>query len=123
MSPLRLPQSVRDGVASTRVRAIALPSTGLELVDRALARLVDVIRPLLAHPRADQVTLHDVAFTGSTPVQLSHRLNRAYRGWSVVRVRGASATFVETSQTPAALDLLQLTLTSSATCIADVEVW
>lgn len=119
----RMPQSIREGISVARVRALTLPSTGLDLVDRALAKVVEALRPMLAHPRADQTTLHDVTFASGVPVELAHHLNRSYRGWSVVRVRGSGATFVEAVQDPEALSLRQLTLTASADCVADVEVW
>ena len=53
---------------------------------------------------------------------LRHRLGRAFTGWTVVRIRGAQSTFIEATQ-DASLDAVQVTITPSATCTADVEVW
>jgi hypothetical protein len=106
-----------------RVRALSYARTGLELVDRALDRIVDALRPVLANPRIDATTVRDVEFTIATAKVIEHRLGRPYAGWSVVRLRTAGATFYETAQTPTDLDKTQVTLVPSATCTADVEVW
>lgn len=109
--------------AFSRTRGVAAPKTGLELVDRAIGALAEAIRPLLAHPRAESVTIQDVPFTSGVATAISHRLGRAYTGWTVHRVRLNGSTFVETANATSALDASQLTLTASADCKADVEVW
>lgn len=109
--------------AYARAQAAVLPKTGQELVDRALAALAELVRPLLASPRAASVIVQDQAFTAGTPLAISHRLGRAFQGWTVHRVRTNGSTFVETANATSALDAVQVTITASATCIADVEVW
>jgi hypothetical protein len=119
----RLPTTVaRTGVTS-RVRAVVLENTGVELVDKALARIVDALRPVFANPRLDQTVVKDVAFSAGVNTPIGHRLGRAYSGWNVVRVRDAASAFVEVTQNPVELDLVQVTLNSVAMCTADVEVW
>lgn len=120
---MRVPRNVTSTTTGARIRALTVEPTGLDLVDRAISRVVDAMRALLAHPRADQTTVIDVSFSAGTNKVVEHRLGRAFRGWNVVRIRTAGSTFREVAQTDAALDSVQVTLVSSATCLADVEVW
>ena len=108
--------------ALSRVRAFALEKTGDEMTDRALARVADALRPILANPRLDQSTIRDVTFGAGVPKIIEHRLGRAFSGWAPARVRTNGATFVEVAQ-DASLDPYQVTITASAACTADLEIW
>lgn len=123
MSGLRYPSTLINGVASARVRAVTVEKTGQELVDRALARIVEAIRPLHAHPRADSSIVKDVVFAAATPNAIAHHLGRTYQGWTAHRIRTNGATFYEQPNVNAGLDATQVTLVASANCTADIEVW
>ena len=117
------------GVSKTysRMRALAVGTTGNEVVDRVLRGLVDQLRPILAYPRLDATIIRDVSFTAGGTAVVPHVLGRAYIGWSVLRMRYPGAVlgtgFGEVTQTPADLNAVQVSIASTQTCTADVEVW
>jgi hypothetical protein len=118
-----MPRTVTGTDVAGRTRALVLPTTGLPLVDLALTAIASAMRPLLGHPKVDQTTIRDVAFTAGTAKSVEHMLGRKYQGVTLTNFRGSGATWLATVQSPSELDELQVTITASATCTADVEVW
>ena len=79
-----------------------------------------VLNPLIANPSLNSIILNNIPLSSGANT-INHRLGRKLTGWRIVRLR-ASATIYDTQDSNPSPNLTLL-LTSSATVVADIEVF
>jgi hypothetical protein len=68
--------------------------------------------------------IKDVTCSAGVRVEIKHKLNRKYQGFTVHRQRGTHPiSLVEVPQNSEELDRRQITLSSFTDCVVDVEIY
>lgn len=107
---------------STAALAVRVERFADRALDQLQRTLLEALRPALVNPIMGGNRLSDVVFASGTPIQLPHFLDRAYSGWTITRIRGSAARFIEVAQADE-LNARYLTIQADANCTADVYVF
>ena len=107
---------------NARVPSVIREHTNNRQINGLQQAIADATAAARSGPRNDGMTTIAASFTSGSTSTISHRLGRAYVGWSVNSAKGHAATVYETTSSDSTKYLVLVNDSTNAfTC--NVEVW